>query len=315
MGAETMFLTVGICTWNRAALLDQALTSLAQARVPSGIRWQVLVVNNHCTDDTDAVIRTHESHLPLTRLYEAQPGLSMARNRLLQHAEGDWLLWTDDDVRVDADWLEAAVDAARQHPTAAGFAGRIRPWFPRQPDPLLLQAFPVLASGFCGLDLGPLPRVMTENEFAYGANMMFQTRLVQGLTFDPKLGPMAQRATVGDDVNYQMQIRARGGTLIWWPALAVDHYVAPERMTLPYLTRYYQAAGMSDTRLKGIPAGPRWFGVPRYLIRLAAAKYASFLIHRVRGRRGSALEQLRTYHYYRGVIAACRQLATEPRYA
>ncbi len=75
-----MNVTVAICTWNRAKLLDQTLTRMQQLRIPANVAWELLVVNNNCTDDTDAIIAGHESALPLRRLFEPKPGLSNARN-------------------------------------------------------------------------------------------------------------------------------------------------------------------------------------------------------------------------------------------
>src|SRR5262245_53707365 len=87
----TMILTVAIWTWNRARLLDQTLARMRDLRVPAGGTWELLVVNNNCTDDTDAVIAKHASALPLVRLFEPKQGLSNARNCAVDHARGDLL--------------------------------------------------------------------------------------------------------------------------------------------------------------------------------------------------------------------------------
>jgi len=304
-----MLITVGICTWNRSALLDQTLVTLRDVRVPPGVEWEVLVINNNCTDDTDAVIERHRAHLPLTRLFEKEPGLSSARNCGLDHARGDLVLWTDDDVKVSPGWLEAAAEGAERFPEAAGFAGPIRPWFPVKPDPQLMQAFPALKNGFCGLDLGESPREMTGDEFAYGANMLYRSSAVAGLRFNPALGPKGAQHGIWDDVEYQKRNRAGGGTFAWLPGMAVEHYVDPSRMTLQYLTTYYYGAGQSDAKRDGVPSGPRLFGTPRYLLRMAAERYVKYCANRLRGRQMMALEHLRSYHYYRGVIGGCRAIA------
>src|SRR5262249_56770240 len=57
-------LTVAICTWNRAGLLDQTLGRLRELEIPPGTEWELLVVNNNCTDDTDAVVARHAGSLP-----------------------------------------------------------------------------------------------------------------------------------------------------------------------------------------------------------------------------------------------------------
>ena len=52
-----MCVSVAICTWNRSALLDRTLASLHQLAIPSAVEWELLVVNNDCSDDTDDVVR------------------------------------------------------------------------------------------------------------------------------------------------------------------------------------------------------------------------------------------------------------------
>ena len=51
----TPLVSVAICTWNRSAVLGLTLDQLTRLRVPADVEWELLVVNNNCTDDTDAV--------------------------------------------------------------------------------------------------------------------------------------------------------------------------------------------------------------------------------------------------------------------
>src|SRR5262245_24832825 len=126
-------ITVAVCTWNRAKLLEQSLASMRRLRVPSGHDWELLVVDNNCTDDTDAVLRSYAGCLPLRRLFEPTPGKSHAANLALAHARGELILWTDDDVMVDPDWLSAYAGAAARWPDVAYFGGRIVPLFEAPP--------------------------------------------------------------------------------------------------------------------------------------------------------------------------------------
>ena len=69
-----MHVTVAVCTWNRAALLDRTLESLTRVAIPSGVTWEVIVANNNSTDHTDAVIDKYIDRLPLTKLFVRQQG-------------------------------------------------------------------------------------------------------------------------------------------------------------------------------------------------------------------------------------------------
>ena len=50
-----MDISVILCTFNRCRLLPAALESVAASKMPSGIGWEVLVVDNNSTDQTREV--------------------------------------------------------------------------------------------------------------------------------------------------------------------------------------------------------------------------------------------------------------------
>jgi glucosyl-dolichyl phosphate glucuronosyltransferase len=60
----------------------------------------LLVVNNNSTDNTDQIIAHHAEWLPIRRLFEPKAGKSHAANLGIQHATGELIICTDDDVLV-----------------------------------------------------------------------------------------------------------------------------------------------------------------------------------------------------------------------
>ncbi len=136
-----MLLTVAVCTWKRARRLDTILQNIYKLETPKDADWELLVINNNCTDDTDDVLSRHADHLPLRRLSEEKLGHCNARNCAIDGARGELIVWTDDDVLVDPQWLVAYAGAARSNPKASFFGGPIAPWFPVDP-PAWVQANP-----------------------------------------------------------------------------------------------------------------------------------------------------------------------------
>src|ERR1051325_11089380 len=86
-----IFVTIAICTFNRAESLRRTLRSLAELRVLNHVAWEIIVVNNNCTDNTDDVIASFSDRLPIRREFEPQRGLSCARNRAVKAAEGSYI--------------------------------------------------------------------------------------------------------------------------------------------------------------------------------------------------------------------------------
>src|SRR5207247_5578543 len=98
--ASTVNASVILCTHNRATLLRRALESLADLDVPSGLAWELLVVDNNSTDDTRAIVEQEraEARLPCRYLYEPSQRKSFALNTGIARGLGQVLGVTDDGV-------------------------------------------------------------------------------------------------------------------------------------------------------------------------------------------------------------------------
>jgi glycosyltransferase involved in cell wall biosynthesis len=305
-------ITVAICTWNRCDLLRQTLEGLTRLKVPSHLTWELLVVNNNSTDDTDAVVAQFADRLPIRVTHESQAGLSHARNCAMAEARADLLLFTDDDVLVDPNWLTAFADAAARAPQVAAFGGPVEPWFPSRIDSVIMQAFPIVASGFCGIDHGPNERMLKDDEEVYGACMGFRRSQLHGLTFNTTIGPVGASAAVGDETDFLSRLREAGGRVVWVPKMKLRHYVDPGRATLPYLRKYHDQKGQQWVRSLGVPEGAQVLGAPRWLWRKAAEAQLRSMWYAIIQRRVPSLEQRRRYWWLKGMIKGCRNSLKGP---
>jgi glycosyltransferase involved in cell wall biosynthesis len=240
---EVNRVSVAICTWNRARLLDDTLTHLRRLAVPPGVTWEVLVVNNNCTDDTDAVIARHTDHLPVRRLFEPQQGHCPSRNRAVKEATGDLVLWTDDDVWADPNWLAEYVAAARRHPDVAFFGGTIEPNFAAEPPAWITRHLAQIQYVFALCDLGPETRPFRDDEYPIGASFAVRTPLLRQYPFDPNLGRLKNELRGGDEYAVLRQVRAAGHRGLWVGGARVKHYVPAERLTPKYVWQWYRWNG------------------------------------------------------------------------
>lgn len=238
-----MRFTVAICTWNRATLLPRVLERLAQVRDPPGT-WEVVVVNNNCTDDTERILDTFAGRLPLRRAFEPRQGLSHARNTAAVQARGDYVVWTDDDALVEAGWLVAYARAAEQHPDASVFGGPVRPCFEGTPPPWLSAAWRDIGAAFAARDLGDEPfELDNRGELPYGANFVVRTREQRLFPYDPALGRCLAGGALGEETAVIREILAAGGTGWWVPDASVEHWIPKKRQTVRYLRSYYALQG------------------------------------------------------------------------
>jgi glycosyltransferase involved in cell wall biosynthesis len=135
--AMTLRVSVIICTRNRDQSLRRTLESLRRLEIVPGTRWEVIVVDNGSKDTTADVVESFTGVLPVRRVLEDVPGLSVARNKGVSEAKGEFIVWTDDDVEVDKGWLSAYLKAFDRWSGAAMFGGTsfpvleqpAAPWF------------------------------------------------------------------------------------------------------------------------------------------------------------------------------------------
>lgn len=305
--------SVAICTWNRARLLDQTLAGLRELHIPPQVEWELLVVNNNSTDHTESVLAKHAGALPLRTLFEKRAGKSRAANLAITEAQGELLLWTDDDVRVERDWLAAYVEAARRWPSAAVFGGIVEPWFEQAPPAWVRDALPLFRDVFA-LSGEAFPReegILDGSVHPFGANMALRTAVQRRFPYDPRMGPRPGSHVRNEDAELMERLRRDGQQMVWVPAAKVAHHVPVERMTIAYVRDWKRGEGRSEVLWKGVPAGPRWGGVPRWLWRRFLTERARAAWLRVRGRSPTWLRAYMQAQFTYGMIQECRQ-STRP---
>ena len=103
-GADAFSLTVIIPTMNQADLLDRCLDHLVQQTDQD---FTLIVVNDGCTDDTEARVRERAFPFPTTILSVNNGGPARARNLGVFLSSSSWVAFLDDDVVPDPTWTAA----------------------------------------------------------------------------------------------------------------------------------------------------------------------------------------------------------------
>ena len=128
MRAERPFgVTAAICTHNGLGRIAAALEHLSRQRVPVGVRWETLVVDNASSDGTAELVAEVWQRLgapaPLRVSAEPTLGLSFARERSLRDANFEIITLIDDDNLVCEDWIATCAAVMRTYPAAGAVGG------------------------------------------------------------------------------------------------------------------------------------------------------------------------------------------------
>ena len=112
--AETYKISVIICTYNRARLLEGALKSL-DYQLFNNKEYEIVVVYDGSTDDTREVVLGSELVVDVQYVPMNHAGRSAARNEGIQKSRGDYILFVDDDILAPPELVEAHYQAHRDH--------------------------------------------------------------------------------------------------------------------------------------------------------------------------------------------------------
>lgn len=229
------------------------------------------MVDNNSRDRTREVVeqycRQYGNHFRY--LFEPRPGKSYALNAGIREAAGDILVFTDDDVIVDPNWLQNLAGALEDGKwVGAGGRTFAEPGFspPRWFPPSGRYALPPLAL----FDFGAKASELKKSPF--GNNMAFHKSMFEkhgGFRTDlgPRFGSKGPQKS--EDSEFGMRLLTRGERFRYEPSAIVYHAVPQNRAKKSYFLAWWFDKVRADIRVEGIPDETRWFvcGVPLYLFR------------------------------------------------
>lgn len=226
---EAPRITVVLCTRDRPAGLRRTLEALRLQQYPD---FEVLVVDNApATDETRDLAGSFEGPMPTRYVREPRPGLSWARNRGIEAAQGEVLAFIDDDETPDPHWLAEIAWGFTAAPNVGCVTGMILPaeietkaqdWFEQygghsKGRTVLKQLVFDASANRSQHPLYPLP------PFGAGGNMALTRGALERIGgFDPALGA-GTPTRGGEDTAAFSDVMLAGYTLVHRPAAFIWH--------------------------------------------------------------------------------------------
>ena len=240
-------ISVIICTYNRERYIGEALKRVAKTKYRE---YEIILVDNNSTDGTAQIVKDFikaNPGVPIKYFLETKQGLSNARNRGMEEANGDVFVFLDDDSLVQGDYLKTLDDYLTLNPQADAFGGRIEPLFDECPRPKWLCRWSM--GWVSALDMGDSVHEFEGKAFPIGANMGIRRAIAEKAEpFNPDLGRKGGNMDAGEEKDMFRRIRAAGGTIWYFPELRVQHVIPEKRTTLEYVDRFADGVGISERR-------------------------------------------------------------------
>lgn len=221
------YLTVIICTYNRANILHECLFSLAM-QTAALERFKVLLVNNNSTDNTHFVAKDFIGKLPgFEIVFEPTQGLSHARNRGLVEASTPWVAYLDDDAKACPTWVECILETIDKGDFDA-FGGVYTAWHRFGPPPIWFHPdweTNAHVQSFYGL--------LSNGKHPSGGNCAYDRETVlRAGGFPAHLGMTGGKIAYGEETQLFQHMLKMGVRIGFVPNMRIEHCVLPYKYSL-----------------------------------------------------------------------------------
>ena len=239
-----MKLSLCICTYNRAEVLDECLDSILK-RKEQYADVEVLVVNNNSSDATLQVCEKYKDQIHnFHSVTETTQGLSFARNRAFKEAKSEWVYYLDDDALV-TDGLIEKIIFQTENSAFDVFGGRAIPWYKFGKPSWYKDEY-----GSYSLPHELLSKVDSPY-FLIGVQMIFKKALLEKYKgFNTSIGMIGDSIGYGEETEIQMRMIKDGVQIFYDPSLVVEHLVPKYKMEIDWFFKSAFSLGRDSIEMK-----------------------------------------------------------------
>jgi glycosyltransferase involved in cell wall biosynthesis len=233
--------SVIICCYNSASRLPQTLRHLAQQQVSAHIPFEVVVVNNASKDNTvevaDRIWKELASPIRFQIVEQPLPGLSHAREKGIEVAQYEYLLFCDDDNWLQQDYIRIAFELLEDNPHIGALGGLGIPECEVEPPLWVKDFFGAYAVGPQQAHSGKLAR----GGVIVGAGAIYRQEALMRLKkggFNSLLkGRNGDTLTSGEDLELCYALTLAGYQVWYDDRLLFKHFIRKDRINWRYILK------------------------------------------------------------------------------
>lgn len=225
--ATTAHISVCICTYKRPELLRRLLVAIGAQDTGGLFTYSVVIADNDRLESARVLVAELAAVAPIPIVYCIEPrqNIALARNKVIEHASGDYVAFIDDDETPPRDWLRRLLTAMR-HYGADGVLGPVVPLFHAPPPEWIRRG---------KLFDRPSPPSGTWLHWK-------QTRtgnvLLRRNIFDDHANRFRPECSGGgEDVDFFRRMIAKRMRFVWCAEAGVEEFVPAQRCRRSYLLK------------------------------------------------------------------------------
>ena len=263
-GQDIPHICVCICTYQRPLMLKHLLTELNRQETGGLFTYSAVVADNDQAKSAEAVVAEFRSISTVSVKYCVEPrqSIALARNTVVENAEGAFVAFIDDDEFPTPDWLRTLFNTCNEY-KVDGVLGPVKRHFDEVPPTWIEK------SRFYDRRVNPTGMRVDWHEARTG-NVLLKRQMVIG---DP--APFRPEFRAGEDQDFFRRKIEEGRVFIWSAEAEVFEVVPPARWKRLYLLRKALLRGATASLQPGCGAGSiakSMIAVPLYALALPFAQ-------------------------------------------
>jgi glycosyltransferase involved in cell wall biosynthesis len=259
-----MKVSVLICCYNSARRLPETLKHLANQQVPEDFQWEIVLVDNNCSDNTAEKAKElwvkYGSSAPMRVVFESTPGSAYARKKGIIESAGEILIFCDDDNWLSSLYVKDAFDYLDRNTEVLIACSKI--------IPVSNSELPNWFSEYQGWYACGVPQINPERPSelftGWGAGMILKSRQIKQLfkygIIHLVTGRKGKELVGGEDDEISFWIKQIGGKIGYCEDLVLHHFMPEERLTLEYRDRLINSISFSINDVR-----PKWWIIKKAL--------------------------------------------------
>lgn len=225
MPRRTNHISVCLCTFKRPEFLKRLLNELLRQKTEGRFTYSIVVADNDCLRSAEMCVAqiATTTATPICYCVEPRQNIALARNKAMEHADGEFLAFIDDDEFPARDWLLNLFGACTER--VDGVVGSVKRHFEGRPPKWIVKG------GFYERATFPTGHQIDWRQGRTN-NVMIRTRIVP-----PEPQPFRPEFRSGEDQDFFRRMIEQGCFFIWCNEAVVYETVPPVRWKRAFLLR------------------------------------------------------------------------------
>ncbi len=266
-------ISIVICTYNRELYLPKCFEHLEKQNCSSK-DFEIVIINNNSTDSTEKISQEFIKRNPdlnIIYAFEGKPGLSHARNKGIELANGNIIAFIDDDGFAVPEYVSIVKEFVEkmEYKDYIAFGGKVLPCYNPGKEPMWLSKY--IDGLVSKVDLGDkvIPFL---KKYPAGCNMVFRKEF-----FEIYGGFNADLHTRGDDKFVFEKLKRAKLKTLYIPQLEVSHFIDDYRLEKDFIVKLSKVIGQSEKiRLADSNIWLKFLKLVEYIMKFSASLIIAF---------------------------------------